>query len=313
MLDDAIGLDRLEEATDRRTLGRTKDGSSERVHTEGEAIPIESSVLTFANHPEDPSLDETESKAYADGMRELGFDAAHCPMRQYERTTDGLKATGTRHVVDVSYLDTDREEFVLASTVTLHRIGALAAFGAEDPYIDDEASFRRDYEWLDAQAATRLDQFERNLATIREADKAEAHANDERHASRAETTARMDDATIADEASEATLGNDGPFADGDAKPVEEQERSASPDVAGQDGPQGPSETPPVDEHKLTADEYEQMPARERAKVDAKHIPEESFGRQGLQDAMREQASAASVLNASKEPVLTHPSIAERVS
>lgn len=293
-LDDVIGLDRLEEASGRRTLGRAKEEPARSDAVGGEAIPIESSVLTFANHPDDPPLDETEAKAYAEGMRELGFDAAHCPTRQCERTADGLKTTGVRHVVDVSYLDSDREQFVLASTVTLHRIGALAAFGADDPYLDDAASLDRDYEWLFAQAATRLDDFEKNLDVLRASKRTEGTRQDLGGEKRDGHTA---DERIPDE----SVGRE----EGEAQASQETEETQGPAKA--EGAGGPSR-----DDGLTVEEHERMPARERARVDPKHIPDEAFGKQSVREVVREQTAAAAVLNAGKEPVRTHPSIGERV-
>lgn len=297
-LDDVIGLDHLEEATGRRTLGRAKDEPTRPKVAEGEAMPIESSVLTFANHPDDPPLDEAEAKAYAEGMRELGFDAAHCPTRQCERTADGLKTTGVRHVVDVSYLDSDREQFVLASTVTLHRIGALAAFGADDPYLGDAASLDRDYEWLFAQAATRLDDFEKNLDVLR----ASEGASERKEGARQDLGGAKRDGHTADERiPDESVGRE----EGEAQASRETEETQGPAKA--EGAGGPSR-----DDGLTVEEYERMSARERARVDPKHIPDEAFGKQGVREVAREQTAAAAALNAGKEPVRTHPSIGERV-
>ena len=64
---------------------------------------------------------------------------------------------------------------------------------------------------------------------------------------------------------------------------------------------------------MTLEEYDSLPVRERAKVEAKDVPEGAFGRQGIREAASEATDAAAALNADREPARTHPAIGERVS
>ena len=64
---------------------------------------------------------------------------------------------------------------------------------------------------------------------------------------------------------------------------------------------------------MTLEEYDSLPARERARLDPRLIPEGAFGRQGIRETAAQAVSAAAVLNAHREPARTHPAIGERVS
>jgi hypothetical protein len=131
-------------------------------------MAVESSTLVFANHPEEAELDAGHAEAYAKGMRELGFDADAREVTSARTGDDGAIERTRRHVVAVSYLETDREDFVLANAVTLHDVGVLEDFGAEDPYVDDERSYAQDHERLVGQAQARRERFERNQAGVEE-------------------------------------------------------------------------------------------------------------------------------------------------
>ena len=160
---DVDGLEDIEVAVGRRTLGRTGEVDGTRSADAPDDAAVESSTLTFANHPDDPEADARHAEAYAKGMRDLGFDAEAREITGARARGDGVERTRS-HVVGVSYLVSDREEFVLASTVTLHDIGALADFGAEDPYENDSKALDRDREWLVGQSQLREERYEKNDA-----------------------------------------------------------------------------------------------------------------------------------------------------
>ena len=64
---------------------------------------------------------------------------------------------------------------------------------------------------------------------------------------------------------------------------------------------------------MTVEEYDSLPARERARLDPRQIPEGAFGRQGIREVASQAVFAAAALNADREPARTHPAIGERVS
>lgn len=273
-LADVTGLALIEEATGRRTLGRAREKLNERV-TIADASPVESSTITFANHPEDPKVDERHAEAYAKRMRDLGFDATNRTIDDAHVDASQPSTRTRRQVVVVSYLERDRDDFVTASAVALHAIGALADFRADDPYEHDETLLQRDIDRLEAKADNRRAEFERNnnLATQPNARDAQQASSQKRDQEPAQPTPTKDE---------------------------------TPDRATEDAPaQGQGDA------KLTAEQYRSMPARERAKIDLKDIPEDAFGSQSFHEAAREQSAAAAALSADREPVKAHPSIGER--
>lgn len=62
---------------------------------------------------------------------------------------------------------------------------------------------------------------------------------------------------------------------------------------------------------LTADEYEALPARERARMDPSRVPEGAFGRQSAREVAHEQAGVARAARQARVAARSHPHIGER--
>ncbi len=153
---DVTNLGVLEATVGRRALGLEHDkgrGFTRKPES------VESVSLTFANHPKNPTLDEREARGYAARMGELGFDASHRTIEKVTRDGDGTLRRSPEQVVGVSYLTTARDDFLVASGVALHEIGAITR---DDPFADDEASLAKERDRLLATADERRDAFGRN-------------------------------------------------------------------------------------------------------------------------------------------------------
>lgn len=126
-IDDVTNVGVLEAVAGRRALGVTHaDDHPRPTNGRGNAEPVESIVLTFDNHPEDPSIDASQAAAYARRMAELGFDTSHRPIDTVRRGTDGKLERTHAHVAGVSYLERERESFLDASAVAIHELGIPA-------------------------------------------------------------------------------------------------------------------------------------------------------------------------------------------
>ena len=286
-LEDVTGPQLVEAATGRRTRGtNTFDATpapEARATPTPEAGRVASSTVTFANHPADPERDRGHAEAYARGMREMGFDAEARTVTSV-RGGDGRYARPRGSVVAVSYPARDRDDFALASLVVLHEVGALGDLGREDPYLSDVAAYERDRERLMASADSRRTRFGQDVGAV-----ADAHVEGERGPARGDHVV-----------SEAARN-----------PRTTDHTSVAGENRGRGGKASGDPTPRAKE--MTLEEYDSLPVRERAKVEAKDVPEGAFGRQGIREAASEATAAAAALAADREPARTHPAIGERIS
>lgn len=158
-IDDVDNVEALEAIARRRALGRSRPDATAGKGALASPEPVESVALTFSNHPDDPTADTREAHAYARRMRDLGFDASHRPLTLVRREADGSLARQRAEVVGVSYLTRDRDDFLVASGVALHEVGAA---GADDPFAGDRAAYAEARDRLQADADRRRDAFARN-------------------------------------------------------------------------------------------------------------------------------------------------------
>ena len=126
------GLPALRAAAGRDAHSRGQDLTS-KAHID--AQEVETSTLTFANHPKEPDIDLAHAKAYARGMRALGFD-----------TKAGL--VDNTPTVAITYPTSARDDFVRASAVCLHDADALKDLTKEDPFATDPEFLKSELERL---------------------------------------------------------------------------------------------------------------------------------------------------------------------
>lgn len=160
-IDDVIGVENLEAVVGRRALGRDVEARAKDADVQGTVESVESVALTFARHPDDPSIDATQAAEYARRMGQFGFDTSHRSIDAVKRDVDGSLTRTRTHVVGVSYLASERDSFVMASGVALHEAGAA---GKDDPYAWDHDAYYAARDEALAGAGTRREAFARNRA-----------------------------------------------------------------------------------------------------------------------------------------------------
>lgn len=262
-IDDVTNVELLETIVGRRALGTThRVTPTIPSATRGEAEPVESVALTFANHPEEPSLDESQAAAYARRMAELGFDTSHRPIDTVRRDADGRLQRAHAHIVGVSYLTRERDSFLAASAVSIHELGIPTR---EDPFASDRSAFEAALGRLLASAEARREAFAHNHA----------------------------------------LAADAP------RPMDAHERTAYATREAKSAEQAANPTTDDGERELSAEEYEAMPPRERAKVDPNRIPDAAFGGYRASDVAREQTEVASAMREHATPARSQPDIGGR--
>ena len=276
-LADVRGLQLVEAVTGRRTRGADTFETTPAPNAQN--VHVESTV-TFADHPAEPERDRAQAEAYARGMRELGFEASARTVAGAERGETGRRAQGTESVVDVSYPAPDLDDFAVASLVVLHEVGALEGLDGEDPYAADAAAYERDRERLMASAEGRRTGY--GPVTVGAAMAAGTAIRDHAVPTPYETKAKA----FTDARTAVRRGYTAP-----------DRHDAAPGAKG----------------TMTVEEYDRLPARERARLDPRQIPEGAFGRQGIREVASQAVFAAAALNADREPARTHPAIGERVS
>ena len=282
-LADVTDLQPVEAVRDRRALGTDVFDTTLLPKAQPVAEPVKYTTITFANHPTDPARDRAHAEAYTRGMREMGFDANARPIPTAERDENDRYVAGTESVVAVrvGYPVRDRDDFALASLVVLHEVGALEGLGQEDPYLRDAAIFERDRERLMASSARR----------------------------RAEGGIDLVGATVAAVAADMAVRDHG-------VPTLRETLADTQPIAATTERKGhiePARDLTGGAKAMTVEEYDRLPVRERAKIDACDIPDGAFGRQGIRETAAQAVVAAAVLNVDREPARTHPAIGERVN